>query len=130
MKKTIAAILVLCSLAFAAPAQKQRNADFAKMEQIVQVATKGLSGNRGRVLIAAEDNLGSLHLRHWIVTVQPYSTDYKAIDEEKMGILFSGPPCFSGKAGEFCRSKKFPENPSSMEGLISMVTRSALWEML
>jgi hypothetical protein len=111
MKKTIAGIVVLCSLAFAAPVQKQESPEFAKMEQIVRVATQSLSGKGYRVVFASEDDRESLHLRHWIVTVQPYPTDYKAIDEQKMGILFSGPPCSSEKAGGFCSIKEISGEP-------------------
>jgi hypothetical protein len=111
MKRILIATLSLCSVLSAAPTQRGTNSDFAKMEQIVRVATKDLSGNGERVVIAAEDNRESLHLRHWIVTIQPYPTDYKAKDEQKMGVLFSGPPCSSEKAGEFCSIKEIFGEP-------------------
>jgi hypothetical protein len=66
MKKNIVAILVLYSLSFAAPIQKQENPDFKTMEQIVRVATQSLSGKGFRVVFASEDDRESLHLRHWI----------------------------------------------------------------
>lgn len=100
MKKTIAAILVLCSLSFAAPIQKQENPDFTTMEQIVRAVTQNLSGKGFRVVFASEDDRESLQLRHWIVTVQKYPAGYKAVDDRTTMILFGGPPCPAGKAGK------------------------------
>jgi hypothetical protein len=99
MSKIIIAALLL---SIAAPAQKEQSTDFAKMEQIVRIATQDLSGKNYRVVFAAEDNRESLYLRHWIVTVQEYPASYKTVDDLSMGIVFSGPPCASGKATEFC----------------------------
>lgn len=100
MKRIIATILVLCSLAFAAPVQKQENPDFTTMEQIARVATENLSGKGYRVVFASEDDRESLQLRHWIVTVQKYPADYKTVDDRTTVLLFGGPPCAAGKAGE------------------------------
>jgi hypothetical protein len=111
MKKTIAAILVLCSLAFAAPVQKQENPDFATMEQIVRVATEDLSGKGYRVVFASEDDRESLHLRHWIVTVQKYPADYKTVDDRTTVLVFGGPPCPAGKAGEACSIREILDEP-------------------
>jgi hypothetical protein len=111
MKKTIAAILMLCSLALAAPVQKPENPDFTTMEQILGVATQNLSGKGYRVVFASEDNRESLQLRHWIVTVQKYPAGYKTEDDSRMGIVFSGPPCALGKALEFCSINEVPGEP-------------------
>jgi hypothetical protein len=111
MKKTIAAILVLCSLAFAGPVQKQENPDFTFMEQIIHVATQNLSGKGFRVVFASEDDRESLQLRHWIVTVQKYPADYKTVDDRTTMILFSGPPCPAGKAGEACSIREILDEP-------------------
>jgi hypothetical protein len=107
MKKTIASILVMCSLAFAVPVQKQENPDFTMMEQIVRVATQDLPGKGYRVFVASQDDRESLQLRHWIVTVQKYPADYKTVDD-RTTVMFSGPPCPSGKAAEFCSIKEIP----------------------
>jgi hypothetical protein len=56
MKTIIVATLSLCSVLSAAPAQKDATTDFVKIEQLVRVATKDLSGNSYRVVFAAGDN--------------------------------------------------------------------------
>ena len=108
MSKIIIAALLLST---AAPAQKEQSTDFAKMKQIVRVATQDLSGKSYRAVFAAEDNRESLYLRHWIVTVQEYPASYKTVDDLTMGIVFSGPPCASGKATEFCSINEVPGEP-------------------
>jgi hypothetical protein len=110
MKTIIVATLSLCSVLSAAPAQKDATTDFVKIEQILRVATKDLSGNSYRVVFAAEDNRESLKPRHWIVTVQKYPADYKVIDDHKMAIMFPGPPC-SSQTTEFCSIREVPGEP-------------------
>ena len=103
--------MALCFLAFAAPVQKQDSPEFTKMQQILRVATENLSGKGYRVVFASEDDRESLQLRHWIVTVQKYPTDYKTVDARTTMLVFSGSPCVSGKAGEFCSTKEIPGEP-------------------
>lgn len=110
MKKTVVGTLLLCSVALAAPAQKEESTDFAKMKQILRVATADLPGKDYRVVVAVENNRESLHLRHWIVTVQKYPADYKVVDDRTTTVVFSGPPCPARRV-EDCSIREIPGEP-------------------
>src|SRR4249919_2010032 len=112
MKRIIIVTLLFSAVSFVAPAQrKQETTDFVKMEQILRAATAALPDKDYRVVLAAEDNRESLSLQHWVATVQKYPADYKVIDEQKMRIMFSGPPCLSTNAAEFCSIREIPGEP-------------------
>lgn len=111
MKQILAVSLFLSVAVPAMLAQNETSADFKKMEQVLRIATQHLPDQRYRVVFAAEDNMESFHLRHWIVTVQKYPVDYKMIDDQKVGVIFSGPPCPSGKNAEFCSIREIAGEP-------------------
>lgn len=109
--KNIAAILVLCSTAFAASGQKQGSTYFTQMEQIVRVATQDLPGKDYQVVFATENNLESSYPHPWFITVQKYPEDYNVMDDRTKLVVFPGPPCASGKAAEFCSVREIPGEP-------------------
>lgn len=112
MKKIIIVALLLSTVAFVSPAQRtQETTDFVKMEQVLRAATAALPDKDYRVVFAVEDNRESLSLQHWVATVQKYPADYKVIDEQKMRIMFSGPPCLSTNAAELCSIREIPGEP-------------------
>jgi hypothetical protein len=81
------------------------------MEQIVRVATQDLPGKDYQVVFTTENNLESPYPHPWLVTVQKYPANYNAMDDRTKAVLFSGPPCASGKAAEFCSVREIPGEP-------------------
>jgi hypothetical protein len=108
MKRIIVTIILLCAAVFAQSRKNEQDKEvFLEMKQILDVATSGLADKNPRVVFTAESSRGSLSLRHWMVTVQNYPTDYKFMDDRYVSIIFNGPPCPFGKSDGFCSVKDF-----------------------
>ncbi|HEY2390762.1 MAG TPA: hypothetical protein VGK22_06285 [Candidatus Angelobacter sp.] len=110
MNKFVALIFAICIVARAKAGQHEKNTDL-KTQQVLRAATADLPGKNYRVVFAAEDSQESMNPRHWMVTIQKYPADYNRIDDSTIGIMFTGPPCPSGKAGAFCSIQEIPGEP-------------------
>ena len=106
---TITFLLTLFALA--SHAQEQGSTYLNEMEQIVRVATYDLPGKDYQVVFATENRLKLPHPQSWFLTVQKYPENYNATDDRTKGVAFSGPPCASGKAAEFCSVREIPGEP-------------------
>jgi hypothetical protein len=102
MKKITLVTFLVSSALFAASAPRDESPDFARVKQVLRLATADLKGNDYRVVFAAESNLQALTQRHWVVNVQRYPAGYKPLDDQKTAIGFGGPPCTGRAAAEFC----------------------------